>query len=251
MVAPAIAAAGISAGASLLGGFLGGGGGISKTMTGYYREEDRKREDTRIQRTVADAKAAGIHPLFAMGAVPSSGAAGFIPGQSPSGSALGAGISRAGAEIARGMGRKGQGLLLASQIKSNEASATRDMAQAAATDSARKRAEQEALSIRNVQDIGGGAQLFPIGTKSGPPLNRRPLVSLPNQSIPEFIEGVGPGGSIKVINPELGMDEVAQGHYLIQKLKQYRARKLREQRRIRQRIEDRMTRGHKPAWRDF
>ncbi len=251
MVAPAIGAALVSGAASLAGGFLSRGGGISKTMTGYYREEDRKREDTRIQRTVADAKAAGIHPLFAMGAVPATGGGSFMPGQSPSGSALGEGISRAGAQIARGMGRKGQDLLLASQIKSNEASAARDMASAAATDSARKRAEAEALSIRNVEDIGGGAQLFPIGTRSGPPLNRRPLVSLPNQSIPEFIEGVGPGGTIKVMNPELGMDEVAQGHYLIQKLKQYRARKLREQRAIRKRIESRMTRGHRPAWRDF
>ncbi len=59
--------------------------------------QDRRRaytrEDTQIQRTVADAKAAGVHPLFALG-----GATGGSSYQAPTGSAIGTAFRKLGRE---------------------------------------------------------------------------------------------------------------------------------------------------------
>lgn len=88
-------AAAISAGANLLGGFLGRDSQESQRA----KNEALQREfaQNAIQWRVADAKKAGIHPLYAMGA----------PTMSPSvgvqGDPLAASISSMGADIGRAM----------------------------------------------------------------------------------------------------------------------------------------------------
>lgn len=83
MVAPLIIGAGISAGASLGGGLLAQDAAkdqaranrkaqqkMDKQNRQFTRKENqiaREREDNKIQRLVADANAAGIHPLAALG----------------------------------------------------------------------------------------------------------------------------------------------------------------------------------------
>lgn len=62
----------------------------------YTQWQDWKKENQAIRRRVSDARAAGLHPLFALGISPSAGGSismsgapsptGFIPGQSPVGS---------------------------------------------------------------------------------------------------------------------------------------------------------------------
>lgn len=87
--APA-AAAGISAGAgsiissglSMLGGLFG------SRNKGPTQAEINAREDSRYQRASKDAKLAGLHPLFALGAG-GAGSPQFIAGQSETGSTLG------------------------------------------------------------------------------------------------------------------------------------------------------------------
>lgn len=71
-VAPIITA--VSSGISALGGLRGRGGRERSSA----RNLRLSREDSRIQRLVKDAKLAGVHPLYAMGAGVSSGGPSFL-----------------------------------------------------------------------------------------------------------------------------------------------------------------------------
>lgn len=86
----------ISAGASLLGGWLG----RSSQEEQAARNAALQREfaQSSIQWRVADAKKAGIHPLYALGA-PS-----ISPAVSVGGDPLAAGIAQAGQDIGRAVG---------------------------------------------------------------------------------------------------------------------------------------------------
>lgn len=87
-------------------------GGIADIVGGFFdrsQERDlrlsdrafiREREDSRFQRGVRDARAAGLHPLFAMGAA-GAGSPQFIAGQHSSGSALGDAVRAGGRTIDR------------------------------------------------------------------------------------------------------------------------------------------------------
>lgn len=90
----------ISAGSSLLGGFLGKKQ-ADKDRDRAAQQVDIQREFAQkgIQWKVADAKAAGIHPLYALGANTPS----FSPTiqATPSGSSMAAGLSQAGQNIGR------------------------------------------------------------------------------------------------------------------------------------------------------
>ena len=97
MVAPLVSAALVGAGASVLGGIFDRK--ASKQQSASDRAYTAQRDDSRFQRATKDAKAAGLHPLFALGAG-GAGSPSFIAGQSQSGSALG--------DAVRGAGRVGQ-----------------------------------------------------------------------------------------------------------------------------------------------
>lgn len=111
--------------------------------------------DQTIQRRVADAKQAGIHPLYALGASPGASPGPVIAGQHESGSGLGDGISAAGNAIATGIqnrhAQKLAELQLQEQQKNNaaarfrdRASAMRDLSAAMAAASATKTAQVNA-----------------------------------------------------------------------------------------------------------
>lgn len=93
MVAPVVAAAAISAGASILGGAMGGGDSTAKTkrnLRQQYQSQLKygtKFQGAQLERTVESAKRAGLHPLFALGGASSGGPSFSIPGQSSRGSA--------------------------------------------------------------------------------------------------------------------------------------------------------------------
>ncbi len=222
MVAPLVIGAGITAAASLASGFLNKGAGVSKGFAGQLRAEQYAREDKFLQRRVADAKAAGLHPLFGLGASPGGGgSSGFIPGQSSTGSALGAGIAQAGRAVGRGFEGQARAKLVDAQIRSADASAARDTAQALSIDSARKRAEQDVLNVRPFEEGHEGVRIYPAGTNPAPPLVQRPLKVDPRRNMPEFIKLAGPKGTIPFHNPELDVEVVKEVYYLWNKAKQY------------------------------
>jgi len=111
-----------------------------------------------IRMRVEDAKAAGLHPLFALGA--------NVPGYSPSAqnvfdSSFGQNISRAASQFS-----SEERELRAAQLEAVKASAARDYAQAAAFSSEAARARQESVVSNPVQfgfDPVTGAQTFPVG----------------------------------------------------------------------------------------
>ncbi len=96
MVAPLVQAAALTAGTQFLGGLFDRSKNKRRNAAEIARVEGR--EDSRFQRASADARAAGLHPLFALGAA-GAGSPQFIAGQSESGSALG--------DAVRGVGRVG------------------------------------------------------------------------------------------------------------------------------------------------
>lgn len=98
MVAPVVAGAMIGAGASLLGGALGG----RSARRQQRREAAAQKEFAQhgIQWRVEDAKAAGVHPLFALGA--------NTPTYSPTsivGGGVGEGLAQAGQAIGNAVAR--------------------------------------------------------------------------------------------------------------------------------------------------
>lgn len=111
----------------------------------------------------ADAKAAGLHPLYALGASANVSPSGFvpggwsasIPGQAESGSLVGEGLAAMG-QIASGVGRaRGDRRdaarlerLANAQVRGAEARATRDQVEAMAAWAQLKRAEQKSNETR-------------------------------------------------------------------------------------------------------
>lgn len=133
MVAPAVIAAGITAAGALGSAYMG-----SRSQTNPNRRLDQslgyqQLSDARkpIRRLTEDAVRAGIHPLYALG-VTSSPSTAYIPGQAPQGNYIGEGIEQATRAIGKGIT---QAPVQAAQIRSLNASAERDEAQAAATNS--------------------------------------------------------------------------------------------------------------------
>lgn len=215
----------------MLGNLLDFAGGLlsSRRQKRYHRdamnlsrEQFAAQMDESIQRRVKDAQAAGIHPLFAMGASVGASPTASVGGRSPSGSAVGDALSRVASRIA---GSK----LVKAQIRSEEASASRDEAEAAFINSQRARLTQEmgarghdGASVVKTYPYPGGPASEEIAF--GPPEYVNPKVAT-SKSVgiesglhPGTIDVVLPDGRrVNIPSPNLGLDEIGQLDYAYQR----------------------------------
>jgi len=162
---PIIGGALISAGGSLLGGLLGQSG-PSKFEKQMARAQFAFQQDLAkqgIRWRVEDARAAGLHPLFALGAQPMGGQPVQIPGGGPD--PMGAALADAGQSIGRAVA--------AQQTKEEKALVALQLAQAMAnldeSDARKQVLLAEAAKLRGDQTgpgleiaVGGGAKTFPL-----------------------------------------------------------------------------------------
>lgn len=135
-----LAGAGISAGANLLGGVLGSS--ANKKAIKEQRRMFNAQMDQSIQRRVADAKKAGVHPLFALGA-----SVGASPTSTIAGSAMGEGLAAAGDAVGQGISNYGlskqQKAAFDLQVRTVEAQVNADNAQAAYYDALAAKTRQD------------------------------------------------------------------------------------------------------------
>jgi hypothetical protein len=189
-------------GLDFMGGLLG-----SKSQARQNRlqmQQAQKQFDIQmnqsVQRRVKDAKAAGVHPLFALGA-----SVGASPTISAQGETRGNPMQSALTNMASKLG----------VIEGNRAKARLDEAQAALFDSQRARIEQE-LNSRG-QDA---AAVKPEAPAVAPPVGYVDPVQLGypegTKRIPDRVPVVDTAGNeYDLPNPELGLDEVGQIEYVL------------------------------------
>ena len=164
--------------------------------------------DQSVQRRVADAKKAGIHPLFAMGA-----SVGTSPTLSASGAPRASGHSSMGNAISKMASTLGV-------IEQNRASAKRDEAEAALMDSERARIEQDAASQgRDTALKSDGTIAGPLAAMEAPKTPTAPRgveLNEEGKPYPARISVVDEmGNEYTLPNPELGMEEVGQLEYIM------------------------------------
>lgn len=241
----------LAAAGSLLSGISGFFGNRQRTNTGAYRlaREQFEWQKNRIQNTVADAKAAGVHPLFALG-----GSGGFSPvsvsgGESRGGlgrglASLGQALSGKRAKTAQEQAAAAAGL---SQIQSQT---RRNDAEASYYDALAAKTRQDPVAISNARDVaslsfGGltpsrssssrsssarvtarpGHNRKPkpgkfLGPHAGATLQKRGRGYSPDEPVPLYIWVETPEGLRRAYNPELGLDEVGQAHWVGEPLKE-------------------------------
>lgn len=152
----------LSAGVSLFEG---------KKTRKLAKDQFRTQLDESVQRRVADAKKAGVHPLFALGAsVGASPTTQYGGGDiSAAGDALGAAVDKAMSYKSRKGAQAKNEQVLDSQIRRNEAAAQADQAQAGYYDAQAARIRQQGASQgrdQNVSDIEGqGLVTFPLAPR--------------------------------------------------------------------------------------
>lgn len=171
--------------------------------------------DQLVQRRVQDAKAVGVHPLFALGASVGSSptiAAGNAPRGNPMHTAL--------TNMARQLG----------VIETNRASARRDEAEAMLLDSERKRIEQELNSRGQDSEAFKEINVVPKmrGSVYGPAEYYSPQVAKSQRqgvaagTHPGQVEYVTPTGDVYTLpSTDLNMDEIAQVKYAINEVNRY------------------------------
>ena len=173
---------------------------------GLAKDQFREVQDKTIQNRVADAKAAGIHPLYGLG-LPGASSADFIPGQVPTGNALAQGLSRAADAAVSYVGNR-HSRKLARQRVSNEtritnaeinqanAQATRDLAEAQLM---RSRAMRETLNANRTQDTVKTKDIVPDVHPHAP---KAQIDALPREPAQHSRKGGGSleawGGKVRV-----------------------------------------------------
>lgn len=215
----------------MLGNLLSFGGGLISDMSNRTTASQNRRltreqmamqkaqfdaqMDQSVQRRVADARAAGVHPLFALGAsVGASPTASIGGGQPATGSAAGKALTAIGNQIA------------AAHLASQSASAKRDEAEAAYIDAQRKKLESEIGSRgRDGATIGSTDPKAGMGQPDvlyGPPQPVMPTQLLSKK--PGVQAGVNPahedimlpgGEKVRIISKDLQLDEIRQIDYLV------------------------------------
>jgi hypothetical protein len=181
----------------------------NRTQLKYSETEAFRNRTKSIQQKVADAKKAGLHPLYALGAS-ASHSPGFIAGQSPTGSSLSPGINQADHSIGNAVAEIGKIPLQAeaqkrseelhnAQVQSLNASANRDEAAAIESLSRAKRTEQEA-NITQDTNVNQQKELPPLYIQAQDPITGE-VIWLPNNELgiemPETI-GAGYWGKSKI-----------------------------------------------------
>lgn len=208
---------------SLMGGF--GGSKAAKKSTKEAKRQFNIQMNESIQRRVADAREAGIHPLFALGASVGASPTMFAGGSS-AGGGLGEGIAEAGRAVERYASGKTAAALASAQIRSAEAQAVRDEADAQLSLSRAKKLEQDMVSRGH-----DGARPEPkIAAAAGQEVAYGPAEYVPPQiptskkagvragTVPGTIDVMLPDGrTVSLYDPDLGMDEINQLSFIIQR----------------------------------
>jgi len=164
---PVIGGALISAGGSLLGGLLGSSGPskFEKQMARaqFQFQQDFAKQGVRWR--VEDAKAAGLHPLFALGYQPTGGSPVQIPAGGPD--PMGGALAEAGQSIGRAVAaqqtkeeRALQALQMATLMAGLEESDARK--QVLLAEAAKLRGDQQGPGLPEGIDVGYGAKTFPL-----------------------------------------------------------------------------------------
>lgn len=195
----------LALGADFVGGLMGHSA-KKKAMRQAQAQFDQQMDHS-VRRRVEDAKRAGVHPLFALGASVGASPTTVSGGEgSPMGDAL--------ARMADTLG----------VIEKNKASAAKDEAEAMLADSERKRIEQEMNERRTGQSETTGAQTFPYGQKKDDVLGEwvevPPEIQKSRPGNPGVVAGPGapgvreftvPGGyKMRVFDEGMQMDELNQ-----------------------------------------
>lgn len=191
----------------MLGELLNLGGSLAAASA--MRKEGRRNRkqqqaqfdaqmDESVQRRVKDASAAGIHPLFALGA--SVGASPTLSGPDY------AGASAVGDAIARFGGRMSQRKAEAASIRQAEASAARDEAEAALINSERARMEQGLSSTGRDTMTTSQVQTFPLedipfGTATPLDVHGSPKRSASFSVVPTEHQAAGSPGTTPGVSP--------------------------------------------------
>ncbi|AXL15452.1 DNA pilot protein [Microviridae sp.] len=186
--------------------------------------------DQSVQRRVADAKEAGVHPLFALGASVGSSptlSAG-ASAQAPTGSGIGDAIAGLADKL-------GQVELNKSSTARNQAAARRDDAESLYLNSQRARLQND-LASRGRD--GAGVKTFPYGTEpANSPVQFGPdspsgKATYYAPEIPQhgknagIVAGTRPGTltarmpdgrTVNLYDPDLGLDEISQVNYAWQR----------------------------------
>ena len=216
--------AGLDFGTSLLG--LGLGLRESHKDRSLARNQFAAQMDESVQRRVADARKAGVHPLFALGA---------SVGASPT-TTVGGGAG-AIADLTRNIGEA----LARAQIRATEADAKKSEAEASLADSkaatvAHHLAARGRDGVATVVYPSGGKAAhytdtpndFSDGPVFGPAEFYNPEVPV-SQAVgiaagdrPGIVRITMPDGrTVENYDPELGLDEIGQLNYIIQRSRHY------------------------------
>lgn len=173
--------------------------------------------DQSVTRRVRDAKNAGVHPLFALGA--SVGASPTISSNDPqsTGNPMGSALQAMASTL--------------NSLETNRAQAARDNAEAALLDSERKRLEQTLSSGAQGSDsealrvVEKGVKTYPYPGDAGYhgpatyyspeiPMSQRPGVQA--GTYPTRIQVTDEAGNTYTLpSPDLGMDEIGQIEYVM------------------------------------
>lgn len=200
---------------------------LYKKQLAQAQNQFDQQMDHSVRRRMEDAKRAGVHPLFAMGASVGASPTLTAGGQPPTGSAVGDAISALADRIG--------------QIELNKAGAERDRAAA-------KRDEAEAAYLNSrratlASDLASrgrdGVKTYPYGTKRvETPIEYGPEgkatffpPEIPQHgSNPGIVAGtrpgevkirLGDGSTARIYDPDLGLDEIGQVYYAWQRVLHY------------------------------